>query len=85
VVNGLGRNVPALCRAIVQGCCRGLRIIEIFAAEPNMTQEELDLLAGALGLDGELPVLRSLWINFGKTPGLRSHHFKLLFRSKYFV
>lgn len=39
VVNGLDRTVLALCRSIVQGCCRGLQIIEIFAAEPNMTQE----------------------------------------------
>lgn len=50
--------IPALCLAIVQGCCRGVKRIDLVQGETVMTQTHLNLLAGALEVDGALAGLR---------------------------
>ena len=63
-------TLPAVCRAIVEGCCRGverLGLFEehtgVFEEHTELTQERLDLLAGALQVDGALAALRTLEID----------------------
>jgi len=59
--------IPALCLAIVQGCCRGVERINLFEGANVMTQAHLNLLAGALDVDGVLAKLRTLQV-YGTLP-----------------
>jgi hypothetical protein len=69
IVDGPEETIPALCQAIMQGCCRGLERLDISAYfESSMTQEGVDLLARALESDGALPKLQALMVHCGKTP-----------------
>ena len=61
--------IPALCLAIVQGCCRGAtKRINLFEGANVMTQAHLNLLAGAPEVDGALAKLRTLQV-YGTLPG----------------
>lgn len=61
--------IPALCQAIIEGCCRGVESIEVSVGDTVVTPNRLNALAGALELDGALPSLRALCIDCSLTPG----------------
>jgi len=54
--------IPAFCQAIVQGCCRGVERIYLSEGETVMTQAHLNLLAGALEVNGALVRLSTLQV-----------------------
>jgi hypothetical protein len=45
------KAIPVLCRAIVQDCCQQVQKIGLYLGQ-RMTDEQSDLLAGALERDG---------------------------------
>lgn len=61
-------TLPALSQGIAQGCCRGVRLISL-TCNSQVTSERIDLLAGALEVEGALTSLQSLVANFPATPG----------------
>ena len=58
--------LPALSQGIAQGCCRGVRLISL-TCNSQVTSERIDLLAGALEVEGALTSLQST--DFPATPG----------------
>lgn len=59
--------LPALCQAITQGCCRGIEGLQLIGYE--ITQGRLNMLTGALGVDGALAKLVTLHIDYTLSPG----------------
>lgn len=63
-------TIPALCLAIVDGCCRGIEILELRTNwETIVTAERSNLLAGALEKDGALSALSILNLHCTFAPG----------------
>lgn len=62
--------IPALCLAVVQGCCRRIERLYLFEGGDVMTQAILDLLAGALEVDGPLAGLELLQVSCTLPGGL---------------
>lgn len=66
---------PAVCQAIVERCCQGLerlglfnKLTDVYKAHTAVTQERLNLLAGALQVDGALAALKTLEIDSDLAP-----------------
>ena len=70
--------LPAMCLAIVQGCCRRVENLNLNGRYTNMTQECRSLLAGVLELDGVLAGLRNFVVNCNFTHGQLSSLTKAL-------
>jgi hypothetical protein len=64
-------SISGLCQAIVQSCCEEVEFLFLNGSDEGsiMTQQGLDLLAGALEADGALPKLRVLVIACALPPG----------------
>ena len=71
VTISISETIAAFCQAVVQGCCRRVRGVEIFGGS-LLTEERSSLLAGALELHGALPALRSLSLHCMGTHGVLS-------------
>ena len=63
------QTISALSLAIVQGCCQGIEKATLSIRKTVLTQERVNLLAGALEVDGALPALRCLTLDCIVTPG----------------
>lgn len=64
-------TIPAFSQAIAQGCCRGVESMLFKVGEfegPPVDQTHLNSLIGALEVDGALPALKKLVVNFPSTP-----------------
>lgn len=68
VVVGKQESIPALCEAIAQGCCRRAERISLGSGCETLTLEQESLLAAALGLEGALPALTTLRVDYQLTP-----------------
>ena len=53
--------IPALCQAIVQGCCRGVEKLDLPCFNGVGRNDHTNLLAGALEVEETLPALTTLW------------------------
>ncbi len=64
------KTISALSQAIVQGCCRRIKGLELSFGEKNiLTHERLSLLVGAVELDGALAGLTALSLRCNLPPG----------------
>lgn len=59
-------SIAALCEAIVQGCCLRVEMISLgsFLRRETLTLQHESLLAAALGLEGALPALKYLSVEY---------------------
>lgn len=53
--------IPALCQAIVQGCCRGVEKLDLPCFNGVGRNDHPNLLGGALEVEETLPALTTLW------------------------
>lgn len=71
--------VPALSQAIAQGCCLELEQL-IMVVEATVTRERMDILAGALEVEGALPAFTDLRVLCSKTTDVTSQLARALLR-----
>jgi hypothetical protein len=57
-------ELPTVCRAIKEGCCKGLERLGLLEDYSEFTQERLSLLVGVFQVDGALAALRTLEIHY---------------------
>jgi hypothetical protein len=65
------KSLPALCHAIAQGCCRTIKVIDLFlyGQRPLLTEDRVSVLAGAIETNGALPMLKRLSVGCPLTFG----------------
>lgn len=63
------KAIPAFCLSIAHGYCLVVEGIELFIEEGILPNAQIDLLVGALEVEGALPALRALTVDCSMEPG----------------